>query len=272
MMSVFKSEESKRAIRARYDEILSSFPFEKRYVETSFGKTFMLESGKKEGPALVLLHGSCSNSAFWFGEMTAFSPLFHVLAVDILGEAGNSEDVRPPLDGDGYADWLNEVLNALGIERAAVMGNSLGSFMALKFAVKYPGRVTKLALIAPAGLSAQNEEFIEMAKKSGGGELTADSPVSEGVELPPQVLEFINLILSGYNPVTEVLPLFSDGELQRLTMPVLMVAGERDVMLDAPGAAARLKALLPCAEIHLLEGIGHMVVSALEYAHPFLTK
>jgi pimeloyl-ACP methyl ester carboxylesterase len=144
--------------------------------------------------------------------------------------------------------------------------------MALKFATKYLGRVTKLVLIAPAGLAAQNEDFIEQAKKDGGGELTADSPISEGAQLPPPVLEFINLILSGYNPITEVLPLFTDEALLRLTMPVLMVAGEKDVMLDAPGAAARLKTLLPCAEIHLLEGIGHMVVSALEYAVPFLTK
>ncbi|MPM28305.1 putative carboxylesterase nap [bioreactor metagenome] len=271
-MSVFKSEESKRAIRARYDEILSGFPFVKRYVDTKLGKTFLLEAGQRDGPALVLLHGSCSNSAFWFGELTALSPIFHMFAVDILGEAGNSEDVRLPLEGDGYADWLYEVLDQCGIERAAVMGNSLGSFMALKFAVKYPGRVEKLVLIAPAGLSAQNEEFIEMAKKDGGGKMTADNPVAEGAQLPPPVLEFINLILAGYNPVTSVLPLFTDGELLRLTMPVLMVAGERDVMLDAPGAAARLKTLLPEAEIHLLEGIGHMVVSALEYAHPFLVK
>jgi len=272
MMSVFKSEESKRAIRTRYDEILSAFPFERRYVKTSFGSTFLLEAGPKDGPALVLLHGSCTNSAFWFGELMALSPMFHVFAVDIIGEAGNSEDIRLPLETEAYADWLCEVLDLCGIERAAVMGNSLGSFMALKFAVKYPGRVTKLIIVAPAGLSAQNEEFIETAKKSGGGEMSADNPVAEGVQLPPPVLEFINLILAGYNPITEVLPLFTDGELRKLTMPVLMVAGDRDVMLDAPGAAARLKALLPNAEIHLLEGIGHMVVNALEYVLPFLGK
>lgn len=64
--SVFKTESMRDQFRAYYKEVLSVFPFEKRYVDTAYGKTFMLTAGQKSNPNVILLHGSCSNSAFWF--------------------------------------------------------------------------------------------------------------------------------------------------------------------------------------------------------------
>jgi len=269
---VFKSEESKNAIRTRYNQILSAFPFGQRYIDTPFAKTFLLEFGSPENPPLFLLHGSCSNSAFWFSEIMALSAQFHVFAADIPGEAGNTEENRLDLRSDDYADWLKAVFDALSVKQAVVMGNSLGSWMALKFAVKYPKHVSKLIIIAPSGLSHQNDAILEKANKAArqNETLTMDNSVSQGVELPQEVIEFINLIASGYYPIAEQLPAFSDEQLKQLTMPVLFIAGEHDIMVDAPAAAKRLGNLLPHAEIHLLENIGHMVLNSLEYIIPFL--
>ncbi len=274
MTNVFKTEESRDKIRFRYNQILSVFPFKQRYVETIFGKTFILESGVPENPPLILLHGSCSNSAFWFEEISILSNMFHVLAVDIIGEAGNSEEKRLDINQDGYADWLKEVLDALSIEKAIVMGNSLGGWMALKFSVKYPDCVSKLILIAPSGLSVQNADFLERAKNTAlkNEALTLDSSVAQGNELPKEVEEFINLILWGYNPITEELPAFSDEQIVRLVMPILFIAGKNDIMIDTVSAAQRLNKLIPNAEAHLLENTGHVVLNALEYIIPFLTK
>jgi len=235
-VKVFKSEESKNAIRTRYNQILSAFPFGQRYVNTPFAKTFLLESGNPENPPLILLHGSCSNSAFWFVEITALSAHFHVFAADIPGEAGNSEENRLNLQSDDYADWLKAVFDALSIKQAVAMGNSLGSWMALKFAVKYPDCVSKLILIAPSGLSEQNVTILEKAKQAARRDeaLTMDASISQGVELPKEVSEFIKLIISGYYPITEQLPVFTDGQIKRLTMPVLFIAGKCDVMVNAP--------------------------------------
>lgn len=271
---VFKSNESRDRIRSRYNQILSVFPFKQRYVETTFGSTFILESGSSDNPALFLLHGSCSNSAFWFGEITALTNMFHVIAVDIIGEAGNSEENRPDLNTDNYADWFMQVLSAFSTKKAVIIGNSLGSWIALKFAVKYPDFVSRLILIAPPGLSEQNNEFLDRARKAmqRNEELTMSPTIAQGVELPKEVEEFINLICGGYNPITEVLPAFEDERLMKLTMPVLFIAGECDDMVDTISAAQRLKYFVPEAEVHLLEGIGHVVVNALEYIMPFLIR
>lgn len=274
MTNVFKTKESRDKIRSRYNQILSTFPFKQRYVETTFGKTFILESGAPENPALILLHGSCSNSAFWFGEISILSNMFHVLAVDIIGEAGNSDENRLDINQDGYADWLKVVLDALSIEKAVVMGNSLGSWMALKFSVKYPDCVSRLILIAPSGLSVQNVDFLERAKNAAlkNEALTLDSSIAQGNELPKEVEEFINLILWGYNPIAEELPTFSDEQIVRLVMPILFIAGKEDVIIDTVSASQRLSKLIPNAKVHLLENNGHVVLNALEYVIPFLTK
>lgn len=266
-MSVFKSEESKRRIRRRYNEILSSFPFQQRYIDTTFGKTFLLEAGEKEAPAVLLLHGSCSNSAFWFGEMLALPQAYHVCAVDIPGEAGNSEDNRLDLKTEAYADWLKEVADALGIGRTAIVGNSLGGWMALRFAVSYPDSVEKLALIATSGLSKQNPATLDTTNE---GQAELEGEVKESAKLPEEVEAFINLILEGYLPIREELPVFSDDQLRILTMPALYVAGENDVMTDTKAAVNRIEAILPQAETHLLKNTGHIVLNSLDYLLPFL--
>lgn len=266
-MTVFKSEESRQRIRRRYEEILGVFPFQQRYIETTFGKTFLLEAGAENAQPVILLHGSCSNSAFWFGEMTALSQWYHVYAIDILGEAGNSDETRLDLSASAYADWLRDLTDALGVDKAVVIGNSLGGWMALRFAVTYPGRVKKLALIATSGLSKQNPATLD---ESESGQTDLGNEVTDGVKLPEEVTAFIRMILEGYLPMREELPVFTDEQLRALTMPVLFIAGEKDIMTDAREAAARLEAILPRAETHLLSNTGHIVLNSLEFLVPFL--
>jgi pimeloyl-ACP methyl ester carboxylesterase len=86
----------------------------------------MLTAGQDSKPPVILLHGSCSNSAFWFPEIMALSNEYRVYAVDIIGEAGNSEEYRPDINSDAFALWMKEVLDSLSLERPIMIGNSLG--------------------------------------------------------------------------------------------------------------------------------------------------
>jgi pimeloyl-ACP methyl ester carboxylesterase len=201
--------------------------------------------------------------------MTVLSQQHHVYAVDIPGEAGNSADNRLDLSARDYADWLNNVLDALAIDRANVVGNSLGGWMALKFAVTYPERVSKLALIATSGLSKQNPATMD-ASEAEQAELADE--IGNGVKLPDEVQAFIDMILDGYLPLREELPVFTDDQLNTLTMPVLFVAGENDVMTDVKASALRLKTNLPQAQIRILSNTGHIVLNALNELLPFLTN
>ena len=162
--SVYKTVEKKETFRAVYNNILSAMPFSQRTIETPFGETFLLEAGEAQNPAVLLLHGSCSNSAFWFNDILALSGQYHVFAADIPGEAGNSSEYRLNLSGADYAEWLCSVLDALNLPRASIAGNSLGGWMALKFATAYPARVEKLMLFASGGLAPIRADFLERAQ------------------------------------------------------------------------------------------------------------
>lgn len=224
----------------------------------------------------MLLHGSCSNSAFWFAEMMELSKNFHVFAIDIIGEAGNSDEVRLELTTDEYALWIKEIVDALHIDRLTVIGNSLGGWIGLKFAVTFTERVSKLILIATSGIVPSSQEFIEKSVKAlseGEQELKElhDDIVGQDA-VPKEVRDFITLILENFNPITGVLPMFSNEQLRRLKMPVLYIAGKEDATVDTPKSAQRLLSLVPAAQVQLLQHCGHVVVNAIDSIRPFLMK
>jgi pimeloyl-ACP methyl ester carboxylesterase len=233
---VFKSDEGRDKIRAYYNQVLSFFAFKQQYISTTYGNTFLLEAGEGKNPVVVLLHGSCSNSAFWVAEMTELSKNFHVFAVDIIGEAGNSDEVRLELSTDAYAFWIKEILDTLEIDKVILIGNSLGGWMALKFAAAFSERISKLILIAPSGIVPPREEFIEKsvnAISKGEQELKRlHDDVNGQSALPKEVMDFIVLILENFNPITGALPVYTDDQMRRLKMPVLYIAGKEDTTVD----------------------------------------
>lgn len=269
--SVFKTEAGRDRVRTYYNRVLGQSPFGQRYVETTFGQTFMLTAGQESSPPIIMLHGSCSNSAFWFPEIMALANWYRVYAVDIIGEAGNSDEHRPDLASDAFARWMRDVFGALGLERAVLVGNSLGGWMALKFATVYPEYVSKLILIASAGLAQIRPELLPSVDQSRRADGTV--PVSSAIigeqSIPKEVLDFMNLIVENYDPIRD-LPVFADELLQQLNMPVLFIDGEDDVIIDAQRSAQRLACLVPSAVVRLLPGSGHVVTNSTEYIAPFL--
>ena len=269
--SVFKTEAGRDKVRAYYNNVLSRFPFGQQYVDTSCGKTFLLTAGSPENEPVILLHGSVSNSAFWFPEMMALSGQYRVYAADIPGEAGNSCEYRPDLMTDDFALWLKDVLDALGISRATIIGNSLGGWMALKFATAFPERAKRLALIAASGIAPIRLSFLQGVThgKQAGDPVKVTTEILGGQGIPKEVLDFMNLMAESYNPIEE-LPLFTDEQLRRLVMPVLFIGGEEDAIIDAQSSIERLMRLVPYAQTHLLPGCGHAVFNAMDYLAPFL--
>ncbi|MDX9982695.1 alpha/beta hydrolase [Sphaerochaeta sp.] len=253
--------------------ILNTFLLGQQYVETSFSKTFILE-GKSDTPPMVLLHGSCSTSAAWLGDLSSLSREYHVYAVDILGEPGNSEEFRLDLHSNEYSHWLGEVLDALSIQKAVLMGNSLGGWLALHFGATAPERVKALILLASAGIVPPKQAFVEQTEKiaidRSSAKAVKDTILGDSV-LPKEVLQFMMLVFEHFNPIIGTLPILSDVELARLFMPVLFIAGKQDATMDTTLAADRLMNHVPQALTLLLEG-SHVITSAADTVFPFLAE
>jgi pimeloyl-ACP methyl ester carboxylesterase len=277
-VSVYKSEEGRKAINSVYEALLSSWPVEKKesIVNTAYGDTFILESGASSLPPMVLLHGSSSNSAMWIGDIARYSKLYRVYAIDLPGEPGKSSDIRPDLITDAYADWLNEVFVKLNISKAVIIGISLGGWAALKFSVKFSEKVSRLALLCPAGIGPQRAAVILAALPlrllGRKGEILAIKKVMGIKDLADETIEYSMLISKNFRPYMGTIPIFKDEELHRLNMPVLLIAGDKDALFDSKTTISRARVSIPQAETVLLTGAGHGLIDQRDRILTFLSK
>jgi pimeloyl-ACP methyl ester carboxylesterase len=112
-------------------------------------RTFYLEAGSVTAPKVVLLHGLGATSASFLPTIWELSRDHHVLAVDLPGFGESDKPVRA-LDAPYFAGWVTSFLDAMGLDRAHLVGNSMGGRIALEVALSAPDRVNKIALLAPS--------------------------------------------------------------------------------------------------------------------------
>lgn len=277
MTVAFKSAKGKEEVLKYYDMLLTkgSLPHEKISVNTSYGKTFIIAMGEKELPPLILLHGSGMNSAMWIKEMDEYSQTHRVYAVDMPGEPGRSDERQLPFKGDDFSNWLNDVFNALSINKASIVGISLGAWLGTKFAIKYSDKVDKLVLLCPAGIGPQRKSFAFKALfYSILGDKGIDKlycKVNGDKPMPEIMLNYQKLIGRHFNFRKELIPLFTDSELLKLTMPVTLFVGGKDIMFYSEKTANRLKLLLNHAKINLIQDEGHSLVNQGNEIREFLS-
>lgn len=269
MTSVYRSPQGAEELRRRYGEILSRWPVPHERVEvpTRAGATSVVVSGPADGPPVVLLHGSGTNSAMWMGDVATWAERFRVHAVDLIGEPGLSAESRPRLASGAYGPWLDDTLRGLGLTgRVSIVGASLGGWMAVDHASRHPERVERLALLCPGGIGRQKASFaIKAMARALLGErgmrrtLRTAMGASPGAAGPAEeaFLDYATAIFRHFRPRRERLPVFGDEALRRLTMPVLAIVGGRDALLDSYETARRLERCAPRAVVRLLPDAGH---------------
>lgn len=120
-----------------------------KFVDLGGRRTHYLEKG--EGEPVILLHGFFFDSYLWAENIDALARHFKVYAPDLWGWGFST---REPLDYGYalYAEQLLQFMDALGIERASLVGQSMGAGTAIRFCVQHRERVNKLLLTAAAGL------------------------------------------------------------------------------------------------------------------------
>lgn len=276
MNPVFKSEASRMAILSKYESIMMRWPvpYSTRHVEISFGRIHILEWGNPENPPLVLLHGSSSNAAMWMGDAIEYGRRFHAMAIDMPGECGLSEALRPAFTGEAQSGWMRETIDALGLSRFRLVGLSLGGWVALQFACRWPEHVERLGLLCPSGIGPQRADFLAKAMLlmllGPFGIRRLIRKINGGATVPKEAEDYSLLIASGFKPVSGTVPLLSDEMLKRLTMPVLLMTGQNDILLDSAASQKRAGQLIPNLKgIHLPDA-GHTLVNKAGELVPFL--
>jgi pimeloyl-ACP methyl ester carboxylesterase len=112
-------------------------------------RTFYLETGPEDAPVVVLIHGLGATSASFLPTLVELARDHRVIAVDLPG-FGESDKPMRALHAAYFAKWMVSFLDAIGVSRASLVGNSMGGRVALEVGLRSPDRVDRLVLLAPS--------------------------------------------------------------------------------------------------------------------------
>src|SRR5262249_29533436 len=154
-----------------------------------------------------------------------------------------------------------------GLSSASIVGASLGGWLAVNYATRRPERVERLALLAPGGIGRQKWATLvlvllllplgEWGRRTGRRLYLGRPPDAAPPAKLRRYLDYLGLVQRHFRPRREKLPIFDDDALRTLTMPVLVIAGARDAVLDSHDTRRRLARTTPHATVRLLPGVGH---------------
>jgi pimeloyl-ACP methyl ester carboxylesterase len=237
-------------------------------------------------PVLWLIHGIGDSSRTWDGVLPLLANEHTVIAPDLLGH-GASDKPRADYSIGGFANGMRDLQVVLGIERATIVGHSLGGGVAMQFAYQFPERVERLVLVASGGLGAEVNPLLRAAALPGASYAIAASSTPAvrravvglarrltrfGV-LDRNDVEDVAVIWEGLRDEAtrkaflRTLRAVIDVRGQAVTshdrlylasdVPVLLIWGDRDPMVPVSHAARACEAL-PHAQLSIVPHSGHM--------------
>ena len=124
------------------------------------------------GPAVVLIHGMLNTSRHWRGVVDRLADRYTLIAPDLIGH-GNSAGPMGDYSLGAHAAGIRDLLSGLGVDRATIVGHSLGGGVAMQFFYQFPERVERLALVSSGGLGRDVSWPLRLAAAPGVEALVA---------------------------------------------------------------------------------------------------
>jgi 3-oxoadipate enol-lactonase len=219
------------------------------------------------GAPLMLIHGFPLDHTSWNEVASLLADQFDIIMPDLRG-FGQSTTVESPYTISDMADDLAGLLDHLGIKEIALAGHSMGGYIALAFAKKYPRRVNGLSLVssqavadAPERKSGRYQTAADVAQK--GVKVVADATTPK-LSAVGRVQIFVREVIERQSQagVIGALKAMAEREdlfsyLSSVAYSVVLIHGSADVLISIE-RALEIKSALPFAHLVELQGAGHM--------------
>jgi len=273
----FKNIKARQRYFEYYDKRASEWPMssQARYVATSLGDTFVRTCGEETAPSLVLLPSGFASSLNWLPNIQGLASHFRIYAVDNIYDVGRSVNSRPIVDAHDLTAWLDELFTQLGLVNSInIMGLSFGGWLASQYALRHQDRLHRVVLAAPVATVLPLP-----AEWAWRGILGALPPhkffmthfltnwmcqdlAKRGDQLSKRMLEnWMNDALMAMKCFTFRMPItptvLTDDELRSLSVPVLFMVGENEVVYPAVSAVQRIKTVAPAIKTEVLQNASH---------------
>ncbi|MBA4751431.1 MAG: alpha/beta fold hydrolase [Sphingopyxis sp.] len=236
-----------------------------------------LEGGDRSKPTLVMVHGFGADKDHWTFYAPWLTKDYRLIAPDLPGFGENDRDGELPFDVTSQAARLKGFLDALGIDRPHLGGNSMGGWIALRFAIDYPDRLRTLTLMNNAGIVGADESELQklaadrdynplvLASLEDADRLIAfvvRKPTYVPARLKPVIYadalrhrDLLDKIFWVIADEMEEKPL--NDELGKVTVPTLILWGRHDKLIDV-SCVAVLEAGIAGSAKHIFEDVAHV--------------
>lgn len=249
--------------------IFAQAPQEKSVIV--FGaKINYIEAGDPAKPKVILLHGLGGSVLNWATNTGAIAQNYHVIAVDQVG-FGRSDKPALKYRVGTFADFLDKFMSELKIEKASLVGNSMGGWVAGLMAIKYPNRVEKLVLADAAGIVPPNfsETQIYQLNNSTRDEIRANmklifaSPLFQNNEMLVDQFMTARVTAGDGGTINAVIDSikrredFLNDRLGEIKKPTLIIWGKQDGLLPVADAYTFNKGIAG-SELTVFDQCGHV--------------
>jgi pimeloyl-ACP methyl ester carboxylesterase len=255
-----------------------------RWVQVAGTPVNVIDIG--EGDPIVLIHGLSGAWVNWLENIPHFAREHRVIAMDLPG-FGHSPMPAETISIAGYGQIVDELLDTLGVERAVIVGNSMGGFIGAEVALQFSTRVEKLVLVSAAGLSIEhqrNEPVLRALERldnflifTGGWAATRSETLTRRPTMRRQIMKLVAhraeqlpapLIAEqvkgsgkpGFVPALDALTDYPlRDRLSDISCPVLVVWGEKDRLVPVRDAY-EFGRLIPNARVVVWPDTGHVAM------------
>ncbi|WP_090384736.1 alpha/beta fold hydrolase [Natronobacterium texcoconense] len=272
-MSIYRSSTGRRVLERAYTDALRDLEVDvgKRRVETRHGTTHVLLAGPADGEPLLLFHGGNATNPMTLSWYTGLADEYRLIAPDTVGQPGYSAENRIDPNGDGYGEWVVDLLEAFGLQRVPMIGTSYGSGIVLRTAAMAPDRIDRAALVVPAGFGTGSLASLlrvglpSVLYRFLGSEWLLEYVLQSIVTEPtrdPVVRDTVGASLRHVQLEREF-PEATANELADFDAPVALFVAENDPFFPPDAIVSRARdRLQSLSTVEVLSGENHILSSA----------
>lgn len=267
---VFKRKQEKSKYIKAYNETLKlwKIPFQEENIKTSYGTAHVIITGPKNAEPLILLHGMDASSTMWYPNIKALSKNHRVYAIDFLMEPGKSVSCGETISKEETITWYNEIFKHYNLKKIKLVGASRGGWLATLLASQDNHIISKMVLLSPA----QTLENLDKMHKASSALMFKLFPNKKKLENTLNAFAFYpekihpiyknqfflaNKFAKTNMSFIQMQP-FSKEEIEKITIPVLIMIGDNDIV-NSQKSLEKGNELLPKGEMVTIENAGHFL-------------
>lgn len=213
----------------------------------SYKNTKISYTDSGDGTTIVLLHGFLENKKMWKDYITFFSDKYRVITIDLLGH-GESDSLGYVHSMEENANVVQEVLQHLNIEKATVLGHSMGGYVGLAFAELFPKNINKLVLLNSTSkadshekkinrnraIKAVKQNYVNFVSLAIGNLFSENNRTRLADEIEKAKVQALKTPLQGIVASLEGMKVRKDREslLKQNLFPTLLILGKKDPVLN----------------------------------------